>query len=94
MSLHLGLEFSDQIKDHAVEAEFEQLVAALQTYFASYLSGSNTGDQTITLTGDVTGSGTTIIVTTIPSEAISVTKFSTDVQGSLEVAQHALCGGI
>lgn len=32
---------------------------------ASNLSGSNTGDQTITLTGDVTGSGTGSFVTTV-----------------------------
>lgn len=35
------------------------------TVAASNLSGTNTGDQTITLTGDVTGSGTGSFVTTI-----------------------------
>lgn len=37
---------------------------------ASNLSGTNTGDQTITLTGDVTGSGTSSFATTIGSDKI------------------------
>ena len=37
---------------------------------ASNLSGTNTGDQTITLTGDVTGSGTGSFVTTLANTGI------------------------
>jgi len=40
-------------------------VAATGTVTGSNLSGTNTGDQTITLTGDVTGSGTGSFVTTL-----------------------------
>jgi hypothetical protein len=40
------------------------------------LSGSNTGDQTITLTGDVTGSGTGSFATTIANSAISTIKIA------------------
>lgn len=46
------------------------------------ISGTNTGDQTITLTGDVTGSGTGSFATTIANNAVTLTKmqdFTTDV---------------
>ncbi len=43
------------------------------TISASNLSGSNTGDQTITLTGDVTGSGTGSFATTIAANAVDGT---------------------
>ncbi len=38
------------------------------------LSGSNTGDQTITLTGNVTGSGTGSFVATIPNDTVTYAK--------------------
>lgn len=38
------------------------------------LSGSNTGDQTITLTGDVTGSGTGSFAATIANDAVTYAK--------------------
>lgn len=41
---------------------------------ASNLSGSNTGDQTIALTGDVTGSGTGTFATTIANNAVTYGK--------------------
>jgi hypothetical protein len=40
------------------------------TLVASNLSGTNTGDQTITLTGDITGSGTGSFATTIAANAV------------------------
>jgi hypothetical protein len=46
-------------------------VAASGTVTGSNLSGTNTGDQTITLTGDVTGSGTGTFATTIANSAIN-----------------------
>lgn len=41
---------------------------------ASNLSGANTGDQTITLTGDVTGSGTGSFAATIANDAVTFAK--------------------
>jgi Repeat of unknown function (DUF5907) len=41
---------------------------------ATSLSGSNTGDQTITLTGDVTGSGTGSFAATIANDAVTYAK--------------------
>jgi Repeat of unknown function (DUF5907) len=40
------------------------------------LSGTNTGDQTITLTSDVTGSGTGSFATTIAADAVTNTKLA------------------
>lgn len=40
------------------------------------ISGSNTGDQTITLTGDITGSGTGSFVTTIAAAAVDIAHLS------------------
>lgn len=44
------------------------------TIAASNLSGTNTGDQTITLTGDVTGSGTGSFAATISNDAVTFAK--------------------
>jgi hypothetical protein len=49
-------------------------VAASGTVTGSNLSGSNTGDQTITLTGDVTGSGTGSFASTIANNAVTFAK--------------------
>lgn len=46
-------------------------VAATGTVTGSNLSGTNTGDQTITLTGDVTGSGTGSFATTLANTAVT-----------------------
>jgi len=43
---------------------------------ATNLSGTNTGDQTITLTGDVTGSGTGSFATIIANNAITTSKIA------------------
>lgn len=50
--MHLGLEFVHEIKDEAVRAELEQLVAAIQQYVGVKLSGTNSGD--VTLAGSPT----------------------------------------
>lgn len=50
-------------------------VAASGTVTGSNLSGTNTGDQTITLTGDVTGSGTGSFAATIANDAVTFAKF-------------------
>jgi hypothetical protein len=49
-------------------------VAASGTVSGSNLSGTNTGDQTITLTGNVTGSGTGSFATTIANNAVTYAK--------------------
>jgi hypothetical protein len=49
-------------------------VAASGNVTGSNLSGSNTGDQTITLTGDVTGTGTGSFAATIANNAVTYAK--------------------
>jgi hypothetical protein len=49
-------------------------LAVTGTATASNLSGTNTGDQTITLTGDVTGSGTGSFAATIADDAVTDAK--------------------
>lgn len=49
-------------------------VAASGTVTGSNLSGTNTGDQTITLTGDVTGSGTGSFAATIGNDKVTYAK--------------------
>ncbi len=49
-------------------------VAATGTVSGSNLSGTNTGDQTITLTSDVTGSGTGSFATTIGTNKVTYAK--------------------
>lgn len=51
-------------------------VAAVGAVSGSNLSGTNTGDQTITLTGDVTGSGTGSFAATIATGAVGNTKLA------------------
>jgi hypothetical protein len=51
-------------------------VAATGTMSGSNLSGTNTGDQTITLTGDVTGSGTGTFAATISALAVTNAKIA------------------
>lgn len=47
------------------------------------LSGTNTGDQTITLTGDVTGTGTGSFATTIANDAVTLAKMANMATASL-----------
>jgi len=64
-------------------------VAASSTVTGSNLSGTNTGDQTITLTGDVTGSGTGSFAATLKNtgtagtygDATHIPSVTTDAQG-------------
>lgn len=51
-----------------------QTLATLKTDLG--LSGTNTGDQTITLTGDVTGSGTGTFAATIANNAVTLAKMA------------------
>ncbi|OYV27700.1 MAG: hypothetical protein B7W98_01245, partial [Parcubacteria group bacterium 20-58-5] len=50
---------------------------------ATNLSGTNTGDQTITLTGDVTGTGAGSFATTIAAGAVTLAKMANIATGSL-----------
>lgn len=52
-------------------------VAASGTVTGSNLSGTNTGDQTITLTGDVTGSGTGSFATTLANTTVTPGSYTT-----------------
>ena len=53
-------------------------VAATGTVTGSNLSGTNTGDQTITLTGDVTGSGTGTFAATLSDTGVTAGVYGTD----------------
>jgi hypothetical protein len=52
------------------------------------LSGTNTGDQTITLTGDVTGSGTGTFAATIANDAVTFAKMQ-EISGRHLIGRHA-----
>jgi hypothetical protein len=53
------------------------------------ISGTNTGDQTITLTGDVTGSGTGSFAATISSASVSNSKMATMAANTMKVNNSA-----
>lgn len=55
-------------------------VAATGTVTGSNLSGVNTGNQTITLTGDVTGSGTGTFAATLSATGVSANTYGTATQ--------------
>ena len=78
-------------------------VAASGTVTGSNLSGSNTGDQTITLTGDVTGSGTGSFAATIANNAVTFAKvqqiatdkiLGRDTSGTGNVEELTVGGGV
>lgn len=58
-------------------------VAASGTVTGSNLSGTNTGNQTITLTSDVTGTGTGSFATTIAAKAVTYAKIQDVAASSL-----------
>ncbi len=60
-------------------------VAASGTVTGSNLSGTNTGDQTITLTGDVSGSGTGSFAVTIGPGAVTNTKLAPMAQATFKM---------
>jgi hypothetical protein len=60
------------------------------TISGSNLSGTNTGDQTITLTGDVTGYGTGSFATTIANSAVSSAKIANAAVTSSKIGTNAV----
>ena len=68
---------NDKISFHVDGTEMSYIDAsgnfvAVGSVTAANLSGTNTGDQTISLTGDVTGSGTGTFATTIANNAVTL----------------------
>lgn len=57
------------------------------------LSGSNTGDQTITLTGDVTGTGTGSFATTLAADAVTYAKLQNASAGNVVLTRAASTSG-
>lgn len=72
-----GINISDIVVDSDL-SDYALLSGATFTgaISATNLSGTNTGDQTITLTGDVTGTGTGSFATTIANDAVTTSKIA------------------
>lgn len=68
-------------------------VAATGTVSGSNLSGTNTGDQTITLTGNVTGSGTGSFATTIAAGAVTYAKMQSTAAASVLLGRGSASAG-
>jgi hypothetical protein len=67
-------------------------VAAVGAISGSNLSNTNTGDQTITLTGDVTGSGTGSFAATIANDAVTYAKMQ-NVSAASKLLGRGASGG-
>lgn len=56
----------------------------------TFVEGTNTGDQTITLTGDVTGTGTGSFATTIANNAVTNAKMADNAVNTAEIVDGAV----
>ncbi len=69
-------------------------VAAGGNVTGTNLSGTNTGDQTITLTGDVTGSGTGSFAATIANDAVTYAKIQNVAANSVLARADSASGDV
>jgi hypothetical protein len=67
-----GRSYAEVLSDLSIDAS----ITTLTIGDSASVSGSNTGDQTITLTGDVTGTGTGSFATTIEVDAVDIPMLS------------------
>jgi hypothetical protein len=70
----------------------QRLITSGEITKLSNTSGTNTGDQTITLTGDVTGSGTGTFAATIADDAVTFAKMQNISQDHL-IGRHSTGNG-
>jgi hypothetical protein len=68
-------------------------ISSTGVFNASNISGTNSGDQTITLTGDVTGSGTSSFTATVANSAITYAKIQ-DVTGQRLFGRYSGSAGV
>ena len=82
---------NDDFMQRKAGAWANRTVAQVKTDLS--LTGTNSGDQTITLTGDVTGSGTGSFAATIENDAVTYAKMQNASTGNVIIARAAATSG-